>query len=157
SAALDETVRAGADRIRLNMAGVTFLSSAGIRTLLKVYKQLQRINGALSVSNPSDAVKTVLELAGLQELLAGAPTPASPTTEARLAARHSDHGAATFEVFDLAPGAQLRCHVVGSPEPLAGCRFAAAHCRTRSFPDTAFGLGLGALGRHFEDAQARFG
>jgi anti-anti-sigma factor len=157
SAALEEAVRAGADRIRLNMAGVTFMSSVGIRVLLKVYKQLQRINGAFSVSNPSEAVKTVLELAGLQELLAGALTAPSSTTEARVAGRHIERGAAAFEVFDLAPGARLRCRVVGSPEPLAGCRFAAPHCRRLSFPDTSFGLGLGALGHSFEDSQARFG
>jgi hypothetical protein len=40
---------------------------------------------------------------------------------------------------------------------LAGCRFAAQHCRTVQFPDRFFGLGLGALGRSFAESQARFG
>ncbi len=157
SKALEEAVRDGADHIRLNMAGVSFMSSVGIRVLLKVYKQLQRINGSFGVSNPSDAVKTVLELAGLQDLLAGVPLAPSSATDARVAARHVEHGGATFEVFDLTPGAGLRCRVVGSPEPLAGCGFAAANCRTLPFPHTSFGLGLGALGHSFEDSQARFG
>src|SRR5437899_7183326 len=79
SAALVEAVRGGADHIRLNMGDVTYMSSVGIRVLLRFYKQLQRINGSFTVSNPSDAVKSVLELAGLQELLAtrAAPPPAA--------------------------------------------------------------------------------
>lgn len=157
SKALEEAVRDGADHIRLNMAGVTFMSSVGIRVLLKAYKQLQRINGTFGVSNPSEAVKTVLELAGLQDLLAGAAKASSGVTEERVTARHVESGGAAFEVFDLAPGAALSCRIVGSPEPLAGCSFAAANCRTLPFPYTSFGLGLGALGRSFEESQARFG
>ena len=69
--ALEDAVRSGAHRIQVNMAEVVYMSSVGIRVLLKFYKQLQRINGALLVSEPSEPVKSVLELAGLQVLLVG--------------------------------------------------------------------------------------
>src|ERR1043166_9689554 len=91
SAALDEAVRGGADHIRLNMADVSYMSSVGIRVLLKFYKQLQRMNGTFAVSNPSDAVKDVLELAGLQELLAVRTAPTSAAApRVQLQARHVD-------------------------------------------------------------------
>ena len=71
SKALEEAVRDGAHHIRVNMAAVPYMSSVGIRVLLKFYKELQRLNGSFAVSNPSDAVKTVLDLAGLEVLLSG--------------------------------------------------------------------------------------
>lgn len=152
---LDEVVREGADRIRLNMAEVSYMSSVGIRVLLKFYKQLHRINGSFAVSNPSEAVKTVLDLAGLESLLAVDAAAAPP--EPRAQQRSVERDAATFEVFDVTAGAALRCCVVGHPELLAGCRFEERHCRARKFPEAAFGVGLGAFGGGFTDCHARFG
>src|SRR5262245_27448461 len=68
--ALEEAMRGGDDRIRLDMAHVSYLSSAGIRVLLKFRKELEGIRGSLMVSRPSAAVQAVLELAGLAMLLA---------------------------------------------------------------------------------------
>ena len=63
----------------------------------------------------------------------------------------------SFEIFEVAPGASLRCKAVGTPELLEGCRFAVEHCRPMRFPDGTFAVGLGAFGREFADCQARFG
>src|SRR5512143_1892990 len=94
--ALDEAIREGADRIQLNMAEVSFVSSVGIRVLLKFYKQLQRIQGSFVVSKPSEAVKTVLELAGLDVLLvpadAGRIAPGGRTPT-----RSLERGGAVFD------------------------------------------------------------
>src|SRR5262245_46523124 len=83
SAALEEALRGGANRIRLDMAAVAYMSSVGIRVLLRFYKQLQGIQGTFAVSNPSVPVKTVLELAGLEALLLAAPAAgAAPVSAA---------------------------------------------------------------------------
>src|SRR4030095_11444381 len=66
---LDEVIRGGIHQIILNLSEVTYLSSAGIRVLVKFYKQLQGIKGSFIVSNPSEPVKTVLELVGLGTLV----------------------------------------------------------------------------------------
>jgi anti-anti-sigma factor len=154
---LEEVIRDGADRIRLNMAEVSYMSSVGIRVLLKFYKQLQRLQGSFAVSNPSDAVKTVLELAGLEALLAAeAPAVVTPAAE-RPHARLLERAGAAFEVFDLNAAGGVRCHIVGSPEALNGARFEARHCHRRAFPESTFGVGLGAFGADFHDCRARFG
>ena len=153
---LEEVIRDGADRIRLNMADVSYMSSVGIRVLLKFHKQLQRLNGSFVVSNPSDAVKTVLALAGLESLLAAAAPTAASAAE-RLHARMLERDTAAFEVFDVTAAGGVRCHVVGSPEPLSGARFEARHCHRRAFPESTFGVGLGAFGGDFADCRARFG
>jgi anti-anti-sigma factor len=154
--ALDEAIRGGADRIRLDLSGVSFVSSVGLRVLIRVYKQLQRINGSLAVTNPSAAVRRVLELAGLHALLAPGEAIA-PRVPPRPELRSVERGSARFDVFELARDARLRCRVVGAPERLDGCRFEPGDCRTVGFPDGTLGLGLGAFGHGFGDCQARFG
>jgi anti-anti-sigma factor len=155
STALEDALRGGADHIQLNLADVSFMSSVGIRVLLTFYKQLQRINGTLTVSNPSEAVKTVLELTGLDALLGGAGAVAAAAP--RAAARGLERPGISFEIFEVSPDASLHCTVVGTPELLEGCRFAAEHCRTMRFPDETFAVGLGAFGHEFADCQRRFG
>jgi anti-anti-sigma factor len=154
---LEEVVREGAHRISLNLADVTYISSAGIRIILQFYKQLRGIHGSLAVSCPSEPVKRVLELSGLQDLLLSrieAPGLVSPVPSR---VTQLDRETATYEVFELAPGASLRCRAVGDPLLLDGCRFREEHCRGISFPGSTFAVGLGAIGNDFEDCRSRFG
>jgi anti-anti-sigma factor len=153
--ALDEAIRGGADRVRLDLSGVSFVSSVGLRVLVKFYKQLRGIHGTLAVTNPSAAVARVLGLAGLDVLLAGGE--AAPGIPSRRALPAIERGSARFDVFELARDARLRCRVIGAPERLDGCRFEPGDCRTIAFPDGTLGLGLGAFGHGFADCQARFG
>ena len=155
SKALEEAVRDGAHHIRVNMAAVPYMSSVGIRVLLKFYKELQRLNGSFAVSNPSDAVKTVLDLAGLEVLLSGQAVKAE--TGAPVTSRAVERESATFEVFDVASAGTALCRVVGDPELLNDCRFAPQHGRSIKFPESTFGLGLGGFGTGFDDCKARFG
>src|ERR1039458_8995914 len=54
---LEEMVRGGAHVIRLNLAEISFLSSAGIGLLVQCHTQLKGIGGSFIVTNPSDRVK----------------------------------------------------------------------------------------------------
>src|SRR5436305_6973607 len=67
--ALDEVIRAGTHHIRLNLAAVTYLSSAGIRILLQYYKQLTQIHGSFIVTDPSPFVRKILDMTRLSPLL----------------------------------------------------------------------------------------
>ncbi len=70
---LSATVRGGARDLRLDMSGIIFMSSAGIRILIKQYKELAAIKGSFSVVSPSEQVRTVLEMAGLLGILTRVP------------------------------------------------------------------------------------
>ena len=156
TSALEEVVRGGADHVRLNLAGVGYISSMGVRVLIKFYRQLHGINGALLVSNPSEPVKRVLEMMHLGKLLISEsvdPAPAAvPETGRRI-----DRKTACFEVYDCAPNAKLECAVVGNPTLLSSCGFRNEHSRTMTFPESAMAIGLGAFGHHFDDCEQRFG
>lgn len=156
TAALEEALREGADHLRLDMAGVVYMSSVGIRVLVRVYKEVQRLNGSFAVTNPSTAVRSVLELAGLESLLlsaAPAPAAAAPSEESR----HVVRDGAMFEVFDLAPGARLEARLIGEPARLHARGFTAAHCRGLRAGESVLALGLGAFGRDFDECRGRFG
>jgi anti-anti-sigma factor len=155
SGALEEAIRGGADRLRIDMAAVAFMSSAGIRVLVKFYKQLSRINGSLAVSRPSEAVRSVLDLAGLGMLLE-APS-ASPVAGEHVRGRRLERESGMLEVFEDTPRARLTCRAVGDPRLLSSCTFAVEDSRVIRFAASTFGLGLGALGASFADCRGRFG
>ena len=153
---LEELIRGGAHVIRMNLSEISFLSSAGVGLLVAFHKQLKSIGGSFVVTSPSSRVKQVLELCKLTPILLPEVSPLAPpvtTTEVR---RFSSP-VGSFEVLECAPKAALICQRIGDPALLNGCRFGRDHCRTVAFPAATFGLGLGAFGDGFEDAQARFG
>src|SRR4051812_8830678 len=76
--ALDAAVRAGEHRLVLDLAGVDYISSAGLRVVIAGYKQLRAIQGGFLVRRAQPGVAKVIELSGLGALLA---TPASTEAE----------------------------------------------------------------------------
>jgi anti-anti-sigma factor len=152
---LDDAVREGARNLRLNLSEVSYLSSAGIRVLIRAHKQLSAIQGSFSVSEPSEAVRSILQLTGLMDLLVPAATPglqAAPSGDLIL-----EKESIRFEVMSLNLEARLSCQVIGDPAKLLGDRFREEDCRSVAFSNSSFGLGLGAFGSSFADCAGRFG
>ncbi|MDR1869334.1 MAG: STAS domain-containing protein [Treponema sp.] len=63
--ALDE----GQKVIILNMTQVEYLSSIGIRVILKIYKQAVEAGGTFNIERPSQIVKNILGMTALKEML----------------------------------------------------------------------------------------
>jgi len=153
--ALEEAIRRGEARIGLELSGVAYISSAGIRVLIRFHHQLERLGGSLHVTNPSQAVREVLGMVGLLEALLRVGTPAPEPGAGGETGFVT--GTARFEITELDPRAALRCEVIGDPSKLARAGFDAGDVRRVAFPDDSFGLGLGALGTGYEDCRGRFG
>jgi anti-anti-sigma factor len=152
--ALAAAVRGGDHRVHLDMADVVYVSSAGLRVLLSFYKQLQAINGLFGVARPSAAVRSVLELAGLEMLIAASGAPAA----ADKAGRPHASPRARYEIFAAGGGASAGVRVtrIGDPGVLAGA-VAAPPMRAAAFGADTFALGVGALGLGEADGAARSG
>src|SRR5215813_257139 len=112
--ALAECVRAGQHDIELDLSGVAFLSSAGIRVLLLTYRQLHAIRGRLAIVDASSEVRQVIELSGLRALLASAAAGAAATAPAP-AASHLERPGASYDVHPLEAGARIAVRAVGDP------------------------------------------
>ena len=65
---LRELMGSGRHNLVLNLAGVTYMSSAGLRTLVSALKECKKRNGDVRLATPSERVAEVLSLAGLDSL-----------------------------------------------------------------------------------------
>lgn len=158
--AISAGIRSGAHRIHLDMANVHYLSSAGISALLNAYKELMVIQGEFVIPNCSEAVRSVLELSGLGNLLSGgsilpasASSAASSTAEPTTQQLESEH--ATYDVHSLGSFPAQRCRALGDPAKLGTAAFSEA--QPVDFPEGSIGIGLGAFGTDFADCSGRFG
>jgi len=153
---LEEFVRGGAHVIRLNLSEVSFLSSAGVGLLVLTYRQLKEIGGTLIIASPSERVKQVLDLCKLTPILLANQAPAT-AVERTSEIRRFTSATAAFEVLECAAPQSLTFELIGDPRLLTSCNFGPTDCRLLRFPPSTFGLGLGAFGNDFEDAQSRCG
>lgn len=153
--AIADVVRGGYRRVRLDLAKVTFLSSAGIAVMMKYYKQLTGIDGSLRVQNPSAAVQTVLDITNLSALLIREPNDV--TLRPTKAGRFLERAGATFHIVDLDSAATLTCRAVGSEEPLVSGGFHEEHCQSLGSQAPLLAVGVGAFGVSFADCRSRFG
>ena len=74
------TLAGGKSGVVLDMAGVTFLASIGIRHLVSASKALTRRGGRLVLLNPTPMVTDVLTTSGVLELMAIARSDAEAAT-----------------------------------------------------------------------------
>ena len=65
---LNDHIKNGHIHLVLEMDGADYLSSAGVRTLIATQKTLKGKGGEVTLAQPSQRVKEVLELAGLGQL-----------------------------------------------------------------------------------------
>jgi len=66
---LENALNDGQKAIILNMSQVDYLSSIGIRVILKIYKQASEEGGTFNIERPSQIVKNVLGMVALKEML----------------------------------------------------------------------------------------
>ncbi len=174
---IQQLAREGKREVALDMAGLVFLSSAGIRSLLKGAREMRTIGGAMTIINPSPAVLEVLQLARLEMLVSTgdgttsepkatpAPEPrpqpvnkASPEPAAEPAGpiREGTFEGVTYRV--LGDGSNvLTGNLVGDPGAVGTRAFNEKDCGKRTFEEPVTGLGLAALGDGFEECKGRFG
>jgi anti-sigma B factor antagonist len=106
SGQIDSAIRQGHKQIRLNLSELNYLSSAGVQLLVRYHQQLAQAQGSLQVSNPSDTVRKVLSLSGLDALLA------APGAAADVQISSREVAGARFEIASTTADPLLQCQVV---------------------------------------------
>ncbi len=74
--ALAQAIDEGNIRLVIDLKDVEYMSSAGLREIVSALKRVQNLTGTgdLRIASPSDRVREVLELAGLDEIFKIFPT-----------------------------------------------------------------------------------
>ena len=70
-------LREGAKRLLLDFAGVEYISSAGLRSLLVLAKAVKSAGGAMALCGLVPAVREVMTISGFDTILALAPDRAA--------------------------------------------------------------------------------
>jgi len=159
---LQQTVRDGFHDVRLHFAGVTFLSSGGIRVLLTHWKELRRVQGRFVIFACSPDVERTLRLAGLAALLdAPVPDESALPTETKINVPAAWQGVGfTGEIESLAPNARLRGRFLGLPPGEARLHLpalATTNLEHVSLPTGTLALGFGAFGSSAEECRPQLG
>ncbi len=147
--ALADCIRAGQHSLTLDMAEVSYISSAGIGVLVMYAKQLKAIHGRLAVVNASESVRTVFRLTGLNTFLqldAGPILAPQPVAEKASTPFVLSQPGTTAELYDLDSDATLQVDWPGDPAAWLAGDGSPAFCSPVEFPVQALGLGLGILG-----------
>jgi anti-anti-sigma factor len=156
AATAGEALREGSHAVRLNLSRASYISSAGVGTLVDLYKQFAAVGGSFLVTDPSRMVWKVLEMVGLAQMLTTGGAVTSRAAPAPAMERREIAGA-TFEIREAQRGAQLACTVMGCPALLATAGYGPAASRPLPVRENAVSLGLGAFGEDFDAARDRFG
>jgi len=154
--ALDEIMREGTRHMRLDLSGVSYLSSAGAGVLLKGYRQASALQGSFQISAASDRVRETLRLMELDELFVeshGSETLTRRTLSVPLPLG-SERASYESRVLDAK---RSDCFLIGDPERLSQAPYDKEHATHVSIRNDVFALGVGALGSSYDDCRGLFG
>ncbi|MCX7003245.1 MAG: STAS domain-containing protein [bacterium] len=157
-AELDDIVRHGLYDVRLGMQAVEYISSAGVRVLVKYYKTLKQLGGGLRICAVSDTVLAVLRMGGLGSLFDPAARTAAPAAGPAPPATLTRHtfGDCSISAYPPAAAPALACRVIGDAQVLTGSATPAVLARMAIARDRLV-LGIGACGRDAADCRPRCG
>jgi anti-anti-sigma factor len=156
---LDEVVRTGVRELRLDMSGVSYLSSNGIALLVRYHRQMRQVGGSFQIVADSEAVGHVLRLTGVTRILREEdPAAAAQAATAASTSTTLECKGMTLQVFAPASAvAPVSLELIGDPGKMAAGGYGASDDRPwRAAPD-GVALGLGALGPDFASCRDRYG
>jgi len=151
---LADAVREGHHKLRLDLSNVSFVSSAGIGVLVKFYKRLDAIRGALVIVRASGPVRTVLDMTRLTAMLVD-DTPDDPGT-LTLGSTVVRRGL-VCELFELEAGARMRVRTIGGEHAVGALADRQVAPVALSCPASTVAIGIGAFGAGDADGLHRFG
>jgi anti-anti-sigma factor len=144
--AVADELRRGLHAIRLDLADVSFLSSAGIRGLFETQRAAKQAGGTCFISAASPVVRKVLDMTRLTPILmesAAASPVAVPARPVRPPTADVTCGPVRLRELSPAAAPPLAAQIGGTPgDPWAGRGLAAVVTR---LPPHVFAVGLGAI------------
>jgi anti-anti-sigma factor len=135
----------GTNTVIVNARDVTYLSSAGIRILVKLHKRLQARGGRLMFVELQPYFLAVVKMAGLEKEFSIFKSIEAAISESGVAREVHELpcGRLIFQKGTSAPGT---VEVLGNIEDVLWARVTIDQMRKKTFSDKAYSLGLGGLG-----------
>jgi anti-anti-sigma factor len=154
---IDRLVREGHYHIALNLEGIEYLSSAGIRSLVTQYKNLKSINGYFYITAMAENVDQVLNMVGMADMLCLPPKKTKPIPSQEEPHNQLKAHGFNYKQTELSSKEKTVAHLYGQPELTMKSGFNAQHARIVKSEDRHFAFGLGAIGESYDECKNRFG
>lgn len=154
---IDSLVREGHYQISLDLTGIEYLSSAGIRSLITQYKNLKAINGCFYIELMSEIVDEVLNMVGMADMLSQPPEISIATKGKEEIQDQIEKFGFKFSFSALSPEGKTNVGFYGQSELVLQSGFKASDAALVKSAENHFALGLGAIGNSFDECKNRFG
>lgn len=154
---INRLVREGNYFISLDLNGIEYLSSAGIRSLVGQYKNLNAINGHFSISSMSKNVRQVLEMVGMVAMLSQPMKKTGSIFEKKEVSDLVKDFGFSFKTTKINNECSSVLNLFGQPNLLKQSGYLNSNAKTTYSSDNHYAIGLGAIGDSFEDCKNRFG
>lgn len=152
---LKELLQEGNYHVDLDTENISFLSSAGIRILVKQAKSFKNVSGKLGISKFSEGVKTVLDMVGMGAMFTGEIKPVvSETTTKEIP--DCVRSGFRFKKKDIGK-TESGLITTGNPCKIQDCSFTKEDSHVIKLDKPYFGLGIGAFGYNFEECKLHYG
>lgn len=146
-----EQIRNGHHQLLIDAESLEFLSSAGIRSLVRVHKELLKVNGHFSLVRPQPFVAKTIEMTGFKHWL----EKDFPQTIEQANKQPDAIPESNADIYELNPAASLKLKVVADWVPWNTVK---QHMISRlRFPGSRFALGFGGAAMDHAGKSAAFG
>ena len=152
---LDDLVRYGARSLTVDLATVTYISSAALNVLARWQQELAAVRGSVKITAPPDGLRETLAIVGWDSSTPGGVV----SGDLRLSSWQHHAGGSTsgeYEVSTRVGNGSLVCRLHGGPLRLDRAPLL-SDCDVVAFPSSSFGLGIGAIGAGYEECRERLG
>lgn len=148
--------------LALDMGGVNYLSSAGVRVLLLLSKAILARNGTFALAGVQPYCRDVIEMTGFADVWPIFETPALALAHIRraLSGMPAADDRGRPETAEIAGGrlrikllgdAPCAIEILGDIQDVLMSRLTPRHIRSKKFFETEYSIGLGGLGSKIED------
>lgn len=157
---VNDNIRQGRHDIRIDARGLEYLSSAGMRALLRSHKALKAISGSFAITSASEFVIQTLSMSGFTSLLALETKAEEKHTEqeealAKYGVSKWDAQGTSFELYEMDPDASMDVASLGSWTPWAPVE--PDSCRKIQLGRDTVAIGTGAPGEDYQSVKGIMG
>ena len=157
---LEDLLRDGVRSLTLDLSMLTYISSAATGVLSRWQQELAALRGEMQLTSQPPIVREMFATMGWDSRVDALGGSGSGPVDLRQSSWQSRSGVAThgnYQTSTCVQDGSLSCRLHGNPDQLSQAPFGPDDCDVVSFPGDAFGLGVGAIGRDYEECHERVG
>jgi len=157
---LEDLLQEGVRSLRIDFAGVTYVSSAATKVLSRWRQELALLRGEVQLTSLPAVVHEAFAGAGWDARSGFTGGPGAGPIDLRRSSWHSRFDFAAsgqYEVSASDPAGTLVCRLHGDPGRLTHAPLGPEDFSAAALPDGSFGLGIGAIGASSDDCRERMG